>query len=139
MMNLSNTAAAATGSAPTPRLVLVIDDEENVLLVAARMLERRGFAVLAAADGPTGVALFQNSATPVGAVLLDLSMPHMSGVEVAQSLRRLDPSVRIVLMTGYAEEDARRRFAEMGVAGFLQKPFTLDDLTATMRQVFGAA
>jgi two-component system, cell cycle sensor histidine kinase and response regulator CckA len=121
-----------------PGLVLVIDDEENVRLVAARMLERRGFAVLIAADGPTGVALYESSDAPVGAVLLDLSMPQMSGVEVARSLRRLDPGVRIVLMTGYAEEDARRRFAEMGVAAFLQKPFTLGDLAGAMQLVLGA-
>jgi two-component system cell cycle sensor histidine kinase/response regulator CckA len=124
--------------ATSPGRVLVIDDEENVRLVAARMLERRGFAVLTAADGPTGVALYESSALPVGAVLLDLSMPHMSGVEVARSLRRLDPSVRIVLMTGYAEEDARRRFAEMGVAAFLQKPFTLGDLAGAIQLVLGA-
>lgn len=122
-----------------PGPVLVIDDEENVRLVATRMLERRGFSVLSAPDGLAGVALFASSATPVAAVLLDLSMPHMSGVEVAHALRRVEPNVRIVLMSGYAEDDARRRFSEMGVAVFLQKPFTLSDLAEAMQVALDGA
>ncbi|MBC8075990.1 MAG: PAS domain-containing protein, partial [Chloroflexales bacterium] len=119
---LPTAVAPVLTNAPIPGPVLVIDDEENVRLVAARMLERRGFAVLSAPDGATGVALYEASTTPVAAVLLDRSMPLMSGVEVAQELHRIDANVRIVLMSGYAEDDARRRFAEMGVAAFLQKP-----------------
>ena len=114
-------------------LVLVIDDEEHVRLIAARMLQRRGFAVVVAHDGPAGVALYETSEAPIAAVLLDLSMPGMGGLEVAQALRRSNPRARIVLMTGYAEDDARRRFAELGIDAFLQKPFTLNDLGAAMK------
>ncbi|MBC8078584.1 MAG: hybrid sensor histidine kinase/response regulator, partial [Chloroflexales bacterium] len=54
-------------------------------------------------------------------------------------LHRIDANVRIVLMSGYAEDDARRRFAEMGIAAFLQKPFTLSDLGAAMQLVLGTS
>jgi CheY-like chemotaxis protein len=113
---------------------LVVDDEETVRRVAARMLESCGFSVMTAADGRAGVDAFAHHAVDV--VLLDLTMPAMDGEEALRNLRRLRPDVRVIMMSGYDEQDVTNRFPEARPSGFLQKPFTLGDLRAKLRAVF---
>ncbi len=108
--------------------VLVIDDEELVRNVSKLMLERIGYSVLLAADGAAGIALFEQHAPAVATVLLDLTMPGLSGLETAARLRQLDPGVPIVLASGCSEDEAAARFAGLGLAGFLQKPFQIPAL-----------
>ncbi len=112
--------------------VLVIDDEETVRTVARAMLERMGFAVLTATDGREGVELFRQHADEVAAVVLDMSMPHMNGTDVVRELRRIRSDVRILLSSGYSEQEAVGRFAQGGLAGFVQKPYRLAELRAKM-------
>ena len=81
------------------RLVLCVDDEEVGLLVRRTLLERAGYRILTAPDGPSGIALFQ--ANPVDAVILDFAMPGMNGDEVADRMRREKPDVPILLLSAY--------------------------------------
>ncbi len=108
--------------------VLVIDDEELVRNVSRLMLERIGYGVLLAADGAGGIAIFEQNPQAVGIVLLDLTMPGLSGLETAARLRQLDPTVPIVLASGCSEDEAAARFTGLGLAGFLQKPFQIPAL-----------
>ena len=108
--------------------VLVIDDEELVRNVSRLMLERIGYSVLLAADGTTGIALFEQDPQAVGTVLLDLTMPGLSGLETAARLRQIDSDVPIVLASGCSEDEAAARFTGLGLAGFLQKPFQIPAL-----------
>jgi CheY-like chemotaxis protein len=117
--------------------VLVIDDEESVRMVASRMLERRGFHVLLAADGLAGLRIFDEQASSIQLVLLDLSMSGMNGAETLARLRQRAPVLPVVLMSGFAEDDARRRFAQLGIAAFLQKPFTFVDLITIVQRALG--
>jgi signal transduction histidine kinase/CheY-like chemotaxis protein len=118
--------------------VLVIDDEPGVRLVAARVLERIGFVVLQAEDGPAGLELFRQWAEAIEWVLLDLMMPDMSGGQVFAELQRIQPGTPVVMMSGYAEDATTRRFDGGVPAGFLQKPFTLQELREVVRQVMDA-
>jgi signal transduction histidine kinase/CheY-like chemotaxis protein len=127
-----------TGRAHAGDTVLVIDDEDGVRAVAARLLERAGWTVLTAADGRSGIDLFQASVDAIGCVLLDLTMPHMSGEQVFHELRRIKPDARIILSSGYSEEHATSRFSGYALAGFLHKPFTPDELRDKIQQVLGA-
>lgn len=113
---------------PAPATVLVIDDEEGVRAVTTRMLERAGYRVLAAADGPTGLYHYATQQEKIACVLLDLTMPVMSGQQVFQALRERDPAIPVVLMSGYAAEEATSRVGAAGLAGFLAKPFRPADL-----------
>lgn len=79
--------------------VLCIDDETVGLRVRTMLLERAGYRVLGALDGPAGLALF--AANPVDAIVLDYSMPGMTGAEVVIELRRLSPSVPILMLSAY--------------------------------------
>jgi len=118
--------------------VLVMDDEEIVRTVAARMLENLGFHVVLAVDGREGLDLFRQNPDRYVAVLLDLTMPRMDGVETFRQLRALKPQVKVLLMSGFNQQDAVERFTGKGLAGFVQKPFEIATLTAELRRVIAA-
>jgi CheY-like chemotaxis protein len=105
--------------------VLVVDDEDIVREVAREMLREKGFDVLTAADGQQGVELYRRHADRIAVVLLDLTMPEMSGEEALAEIRRIRPNAKVILCSGYAEDDLKRRFAGLGAADFIQKPFKL--------------
>jgi PAS domain S-box-containing protein len=117
--------------------VLLVDDEEGVRDTGAKMLERAGFTVLTAADGAEGAEIFRRHADEIAAVLLDATMPKMSGEETFHALQEVRKDVPVILCSGYTEEDATARFAGNGPAAFLQKPFELDALVAKLRAVLG--
>jgi PAS domain S-box-containing protein len=104
--------------------VLIVDDEETVRAVSARMLERLGYTTEVAADGRQAVELFKRDPSKYRLVLLDLTMPHMDGEETFRQLRHLRPGLRVVLMSGFNEQDAASAFVGKGLAAFLQKPFS---------------
>ena len=100
------------------------------------MLEQRGFNVLTAEDGKIALEVFRSHIDEVDAVLLDLTMPHMDGEETFRELRRLRPTVRVVMMSGYNEQDVTSRFSGKGLAGFIQKPFGQWSLINKMQDIF---
>ncbi|HVX66498.1 MAG TPA: PAS domain S-box protein [Bryobacteraceae bacterium] len=117
--------------------VLVVDDEEIVRATAQATLERYGYEVLLAADGEEALACLRR-APQIEVVLLDLTMPVMSGEEALYEMRRMRPDLRVVLSSGYNEVEAIRRFEGQGLSGFLQKPYTSDVLAEKMRSVMAA-
>jgi len=108
--------------------ILLVDDEESLVALGARMLEHLGFTVLTAADGQQAVERYRERGKEIDLVLMDLTMPHMDGAEAFGELRRLNPDVRVVLASGYSHEDVASRFAGKGLDGVLQKPYTLAKL-----------
>ena len=114
--------------------VLVIDDEESVRNVTQRGLERLGFQAISAADGVTGIALFQQYKQEIVCVLLDLVLPGVGGEQIARQLIALDPSVRIVVMSGYTHSQIRERLGDIGLSGTLEKPFTADNLSDALHR-----
>jgi PAS domain S-box-containing protein len=133
--------AAAAESGGNPSLwrgkgtILLVDDEEPVRNVTARMLERSGFKVLRAADGREAIELFRAHASEVVCVLLDLAMPRMDGEETFRELFRIQPAVRVVLASGYSDQEIAQRFQNAGLAGFIEKPYRVETLIAKLREV----
>ena len=130
------TAAAPADPVPQWRaygMALVIDDDGAVRTIAQRILERLGFTVLMAENGAAGVEVFSQHRDEIAFVLLDLTMPMMGGEQTFAELRRLRPDVRVVLASGYNEQDATSRFTGAGLAGFIKKPYTIEDLTRLVR------
>jgi len=115
--------------------VLVVDDEDVVRGVAARILGSYGFDVILANDGREGVARFSERRAEIVAVLMDLTMPQMDGVDAFREIRSLDETMPVLLMSGYNEQDAVMRFAGKGLAGFVQKPFTVEMLRERLMSV----
>jgi len=116
-------------------IVLIVDDEESVRGLARAMLEDMGFTVLTAVDGRDGVEVFRREAERISVVLLDMTMPHMDGEEVFREMRRIRKDVRTILSSGYNEQSATDRFAGKGLAGFIQKPYSYNELLAIVRKV----
>ena len=116
--------------------ILVVDDEETVRAVVARVLESLGFTVTLAADGREAVKIFEAQPEAFTMVVIDLTMPHMDGTEAFARMRQVRSDLRVVLMSGYSEQDATVAFAGKGLAGFLQKPFELGHLRDKVRAVF---
>jgi signal transduction histidine kinase len=116
---------------------LVVDDEDTVRAAAARMLEALGFEVLMAETGAEAIELFRRAHASISVVLLDLTMPRKGGVEVFRELRAVQPDAAVILMSGYDEQVAVDPFADDGLAGFLQKPFRLEELRARVRAALG--
>ena len=115
--------------------VLVIDDEEIVRHTAQATLERFGYEVVIAEDGQQGVDVFRRLAGRVDVVLLDMTMPVLSGEEAFRQLRLIRPDVRVILSSGFNEVEAIRRFTGKGLAGFIQKPYTSARLAEAVRSV----
>ncbi len=115
--------------------VLVVDDEETIRVTAAAMLEDAGFTVLTAEDGAAGVEMFRQRHDEIRAVLLDMTMPRMGGEEAFRHMRQIDPDVKVVLSSGYNEQDATSHFAGKGLAGFIQKPYSPKALQAKFVQL----
>ncbi len=117
--------------------VLVVDDEAALREVAARVLESFGFQVVLAVDGSDGVAKFRERPGDFVAVLTDLTMPEMDGEEAFREIRKIRADTRVLLMSGFSEQDAINRFTGKGLAGFIQKPFKIAALRDKMREILG--
>jgi PAS domain S-box-containing protein len=114
--------------------VLLVDDEETIRGVGQLMLEGLGFSVITAEDGQQAVEIYNSRRSEIAVVLLDLTMPRMNGEEAFRELRRINPGVRVILSSGYSEQEIAGRFAGKGLAGFIQKPFTIKDLAKIVHE-----
>ena len=108
--------------------ILLVDDEQSLVALGARMLEHLGFTVLTAADGQQAVNLYRERGNKIDLVLMDLTMPKMDGVKAFDEMRLLNPDARVVLASGYAEDDVSSRFEAQKPSGIIQKPYTLAKL-----------
>lgn len=115
--------------------ILIVDDEPMVRSVGRRLVEALGFTVETAADGQEALERFAAAPARYRAVLLDLTMPRRDGEETFRDLRAVDPAVRVILMSGFNEQEAIARFAGKGLAAFLQKPFALPALRQALRRM----
>lgn len=117
---------------PTPRgrgeLILVVDDEPIIRDVCRETLEAFGYSTLTAGDGSEGVDLLARHGGEVDAVITDLAMPVMDGPAAIRAMRRIDPRVPILAMSGLAERHGLGDLEEGGVVAFLEKPFSAEEL-----------
>jgi len=114
--------------------ILLADDEETIRNLGRRMLQRAGFEVILAADGREAIDKFAGDKDSISLVILDLTMPHADGEACYREMRRLKPGVRVILSSGYNEQDIVNRFAGKGLAGFIQKPYTTEELLDKIRE-----
>jgi signal transduction histidine kinase/ActR/RegA family two-component response regulator len=119
--------------------ILLVDDEDPVRLLGVKLLDRLGFRSLTACDGLEAVQVFREHQDEITCVLLDLTMPRMDGRETLLALKRIKSGVRVMLCSGYAEEEAVAHFNEVPPDGFIQKPYSLDDLACKLMVVTSGA
>ena len=115
--------------------VLLVDDDPYVRDVGSQMLELLGCRVVTAVHGREAVEIFQAQGSEIDCVILDLTMPEMGGEEAFRRLRHMREDVRVILSSGYNEQDVTQRFVGKGLAGFVQKPYTVAKLREALNRV----
>ncbi len=115
--------------------ILVVDDEEVVRKTASHALRKCGCEVLVAENGARGLEIFERELDRIRCVVLDMTMPVMSGEETLARMKSLRAGAPIILSSGYSETEAARRFEGKGLAGFLQKPYKAEDLVRMVRGI----
>ncbi len=113
--------------------VLVVDDEESLRSLVADALGMEGATVLQAVDGEDGIEQFNQHRHDIDAVVLDLTMPKLSGEEVFRQIKAARPDVPIILCSGYTQEDVAKQFVGVELDGFVEKPFTPSQLIDKLR------
>jgi len=123
---------------PPGATILVIDDEEDIREVVQAVLESRGARVLLAKDGAAGIEQFRRCAADISAVLLDMTMPGIGGEAVLEEILAIRPDARVLLSSGFGEEEALARLRDSGAAGFVPKPYTAQALVDRIGAALGA-
>jgi PAS domain S-box-containing protein len=116
-------------------IVLLVDDDETVRSIGREMLEEFGFTVITAVDGKDALEKFKEASGMIRFVLMDLTMPHMDGKQAFRELRSLDPQVKVIMSSGYNEQEISQQFAGKGICGFLKKPYQLSELQKAIQKL----
>ncbi|MBI5485599.1 MAG: response regulator [Deltaproteobacteria bacterium] len=114
--------------------VLLVDDEITIRDLGTAMLTELGFTVITAADGREAIRTFGQN-PDISLVIMDLTMPHMDGEECFRKLRQLKPDVKVIISSGYNEQEVTQKFVGKGLAGFIQKPYKVSDLKVAIKRI----
>jgi two-component system cell cycle sensor histidine kinase/response regulator CckA len=132
-------APAALAAAGGSETILLVEDEESVRQLIRETLESRGYHVLEAGDGRAALTLAAARSETIHLVITDVVMPGLSGHELVQQLLGTRPAIKVLYLSGHAEETVAGPLAPQGPKAFLQKPFTLQNLSRKVREVLGPA
>jgi CheY-like chemotaxis protein len=114
--------------------ILIVDDEPTIVQLGEKILTALGYKTLTACSGDEACRIFQESTGEIDLVILDFVMPGMSGEETFHRLREIDPHVRVLLSSGYSQEDEPQALIDQGIQGFIQKPYVMKDLANAVRE-----
>jgi CheY-like chemotaxis protein len=116
-------------------LVMIVDDEDFVTLLAQRVLTDEGYRVITARDGFQAIDIYRKLKDQIALVILDFTMPVMDGADVFAELLLINPKVSVVLSSGFAEQERLRSMLSRGLRGFIPKPYTQQKLLTQIRSV----
>jgi two-component system cell cycle sensor histidine kinase/response regulator CckA len=117
--------------------VLFVDDEDAIREVGEELLQAMGYSVLLARDGKEAVELYEKNGDNIDIVLLDIVMPHMGGSEVYEKMKEINPNIKVLLLSGYSIDGEATDILDRGCDGFIQKPFTMKELSGKIREIMG--
>ncbi|MCP4154800.1 MAG: response regulator [bacterium] len=119
--------------------ILVVDDEAIIRVMAEEMLSNFGYKVITANDGAAGLEMFKNQHKKIDLVLLDIMMPRMNGKDAFLAMQKIDPNVKVLLISGFSRGIEIANLIDKGACGFLQKPFPRTELGKKVGQILAAA
>lgn len=138
---LASQVVTPPGAQPTvpgaAKAVLLVDDNEGVRVLSARVLEEAGYMVLEAATGRRALELLHAHAGPVDLLITDVRMPQMSGGELAAEIKRVQPAIPVLFISGYTDEPFARRSPVPSSIRVLPKPFTPETLLVRVAELIG--
>jgi len=121
---------------PGSETILLVDDEPMIVDVGKKMLARLGYRVLTAGSGREALELYAKNSEEIQLVIMDMIMPEMSGGETFERLKEIRADVRVLLSSGYSLDAQAQSILSRGCLGFIQKPFTMADLSREIRKIF---
>jgi CheY-like chemotaxis protein len=119
---------------PTVKGILLVEDEEIVASIGEKMLTRLGYRVWVASSGIEAIERYRQCRSEIDLVILDIVMPGMVGGDVLEHLRSINPQVAVLLSSGYGLNDQTMEIMKRGCRGFIQKPFSIEQLKQKIRQ-----
>jgi PAS domain S-box-containing protein len=115
--------------------ILLVEDEEVVLDVSVKMLQKLGYTVLAAKNGEEAIGLYKEKQDTIDLVILDMILPEIGGGEVYDAIKEIKPDVRVLLASGYSVDSQAKQILSRGCNGFIQKPFNFSELSAKIKEI----
>ncbi len=115
--------------------ILLIDDNELLQDLGRDILEHLGYIPVIASGGEEGIEIYAREKDEIRAVLLDVVMPGLGGLEVFKRLKEINPRVKVLVISGYSEEKRAGELLEEGALGFIQKPFKIDQLSRKLQEI----
>ncbi len=115
--------------------VLLVDDEDMIIDVGTRMLNKLGYKVFTARDGREAIAVFKKHQEKIDVIVLDMIMPQMGGGETYDQIKKIKPGVKVLLSSGYSINGQASEILKRGCNGFIQKPFNLQNLSQNLRAI----
>jgi two-component system, cell cycle sensor histidine kinase and response regulator CckA len=118
--------------------VLMVDDEKTVLMVSTELLEAMGYGVVATGSGKEAIELYRKQKDGIDVVILDMVLLDMGGGEVFEAMKEINPNIKVILSSGYTLDGQASVIMKQGCKAFIQKPFSMDDLSRKIREVLDA-
>jgi CheY-like chemotaxis protein len=115
--------------------ILLVDDEEGTIRVEKLMLKELGYQVVPALSGKQAISLYKEKMIDLDLVALDMIMPEMNGKDTYDALKRINPNVKVLLVSGYSLNKQIEELMDQGCNGFIQKPFDIVQLSQKLREV----
>lgn len=118
-------------------IILIIDDEPLILSVGVKLLKRLGYNTLEAENGKKGLDIYKTHQDSIDMVILDIIMPEMSGAQTYDALKEINPKVKVLLASGYSLDGKAKDILKKGCNGFIQKPFSMEQLSKKISDILG--
>lgn len=115
--------------------VLIVDDELLIRTLFSRLIDKLGYTTMTASNGAEAIEVFSKYKDEIDAVILDMVMPDINGDKVFKHLREIQSDIKILLSTGYSEDESIEELLAQGNANFIQKPFTIDSITPVLKEL----
>ena len=115
--------------------ILMVEDQDIVRRMTVRILQALGYSIMEAANGREGYEIFSDRNEEIDLVILDLTMPEMSGTDLLKKMKEINPTLKVIITSGYPRDKLVNELVRQG-AGFLQKPFPVEELADTIRKLF---
>jgi len=115
--------------------ILLVDDEDLIIEIGQKMLAKMGYRTLIAQGGQETIEVYRQHGDRIDLTILDMIMPDMNGQETYESLKKLNPAVKVLLSSGYSLNDQARKIMDLGCRGFIQKPFDVIQLSQKIREI----
>lgn len=135
----AETPSTAPSTSPTDKTILIVDDEPMVAAMLKNHLESLGCRTLTAINGQMGVDILKEKKDEIDLIILDINMPVMCGRDAYHHFIQIKPDILVLVSTGYVMNEDTREILNMGAQGFLQKPYTLEDINAKIMHIFNQA